>query len=110
MTEQHVERVHTESVVLDIGGDIGALILYTTGDLVGKEIEVSLEGDDGRRTHTDVHERVLQGRSLFTAVYPELRAGEYTIWDLSGKPAGNVTIVGGQVSELRWPEPRADNS
>ena len=104
MAEQHLQRVHTENVVLDIGGDIGALILYTTPEFAGKEIEVSRTGDDAQRTHTDVHERVLGGRTLFTAVYPSLRAGDYTIWDLDSNPAGRVTIIGGEVTEREWPD------
>jgi hypothetical protein len=54
MAESYVDRVHTESAVLDIGGDIGALVLYTPEEFRGKEIEVSPTGDDGRRTHTAV--------------------------------------------------------
>jgi hypothetical protein len=103
MAEQHVQRVHTQDVVLDIGGDVGALILYTTPEFAGTEIEVSPAGDESRRTHTDVHERRFAGRTLFTAIYPALAAGEYTIWNLDGQPSGRVTITGGQVTELHWP-------
>ena len=40
-----------EDAVLDIGGDIGALILYTDAAFAGSEIEVSLLGD-GRRSRS----------------------------------------------------------
>jgi len=41
MGEYREQRMHTEPAVLDIGGEIGALILYTNGDRCGQEIEVS---------------------------------------------------------------------
>ena len=46
MVEQYVERVHTEHAVLDIGEDIGALVIYTQKELRGKQIDVSPKGHD----------------------------------------------------------------
>ena len=37
------------SVVLDIGADIGALVLYTPADMDDWEIEISRDGE--KRTH-----------------------------------------------------------
>jgi len=102
MVEQYVDRVHTEPVVLDIGGDVGALILYTPEGFRGKEIEVSPKGDDARRTHTAVWARWLNGRNIFAGVYPALQEGDYTIWWDATTPAGDVTIAGGAVAEVDW--------
>jgi len=92
-------RRHTESVVLDIGDDVGALILYTRPQLHTREIEVSPlgSGKDARRVHSAVLERSIGGRSVFAAVYPELQAGEYQVW-CDGSP--RVTITAGTVAEL----------
>jgi hypothetical protein len=49
MAEQKSDRVHPESVVLDIGQDIGALIIYTDAELRGREIEVSPLGSAATR-------------------------------------------------------------
>ncbi len=102
MAEQYVDRVHTESAVLDIGGDVGALVLYTPEEFRGKEIEVSPKGDDARRTHTAVWGRQANGRVIFAALYHELPAGDYTIWWDATTPAGEVTVVGGAVTEVDW--------
>jgi len=89
-------RRHTEAVVLDIGGDLGALVLYTRPELHGHEIEVSPLGTDNAvRVHSAVLERSFNGRTVFAAVYPELAAGEYQVW-CDGTPA--ITIM----SRLRW--------
>src|SRR5579859_5047233 len=79
-TGDYWTRHHTEQVVLDIGGDVGALVLYTPPEFHGREIEVSPIGDDTRRVHTAALERSAGGRTMFAAVYPELRAGTYHIW------------------------------
>jgi hypothetical protein len=44
MAERYGERVHPETVVLDIGRDVGALIIYTEPGLAGDEIEISPRG------------------------------------------------------------------
>jgi hypothetical protein len=99
--ESSEKRVHVEDLVLDIGDDVGALILYTGPEYDEREIELSLEGDT-RRTHTAIHERRIGGRTVFAGVYPDLRAGDYRLWTDRPDLRDRVTIVAGQVSELDW--------
>jgi len=102
VAEEYAGGVGGGAVVLDIGDDIGALILYTGEDLRGREIDVSPKGHDARRTHTAIHERRANGRTVFAGVYLALPAGDYTIWRDETTPAGEVTIVGGAVAEADW--------
>ena len=104
MAERHNDRVHPESVVLDIGQDIGALIIYTEAELRGREIEVSPRGSVATRVHVEVLERRSNGRPVFAAVFPKLRAGDYDIWENAPNPNGTVTvtIVGGEVATVDW--------
>jgi hypothetical protein len=39
----------------------------------------------------------------YAAVYPDLQAGQYTIWRDGHRPAATVTVTGGQVSNCHWP-------
>jgi hypothetical protein len=96
------DRVHYEDVVLDIGDGVGALIIYTAAELRGREIEVTSKGANAAHIHTDVHERLVGGRTVFTAIFPALSEGEYTIWNHAPMRTTNVTIVGGQVAEVDW--------
>jgi hypothetical protein len=102
MPERHNDRVHPESVVLNIGQDIGALIIYTEAALRGREIEVSPRGSAATRTHVQVLERRINGQPVFAAVFPGLRAGDYHIWEEAPDPRGTVTIVGGEVTTVDW--------
>jgi hypothetical protein len=50
-----------------------------------------------------VRERRAGGSVQYAAVYPELAAGDYTIWRDATTPAGKVTITGGSVTSFQWP-------
>ncbi len=88
--------------MLDIGDDVGALVLYTGEELRGREIEVSPKGRDAWRVHTAIRERRANGRTIFAGVYLALPADDYTIWKDATTPAGEVTVVGGAVAEADW--------
>jgi hypothetical protein len=94
------------TVILDLGAAVGALVLDTPADLLGQEIEISLAGRDpaARRTHSMVRERKTSSGPGYAAVYPNLPAGDYTIWRNTATPAATVTIAGGRVTRCRWPD------
>jgi hypothetical protein len=92
------------SVVLELGGDIGVLVLHAPAELHGQEIEISKSSSAGfHRTHSLVRERHAACGVSFAAVYPGVPAGEYTIWRDPDTPAGTVTVVGGEVSRFFFP-------
>src|SRR5579872_2042425 len=101
MAEHHGNHVHTSDVILDIGGDVGALILYTGAERDGEEIELSRSVPGAPRFHNQVHQRRFQGQAVFAAVYPEIDAGEYHVWGKTS-PVQTVTIRGGCVAEIDW--------
>jgi hypothetical protein len=93
------------SVVLQLGPGIGALVLHTPPELDGTEIEISRAdaGPAARRTHSQVRPRVTPGGRQYAAVYPDLAAGDYTVWRGASTPALSVTVDGGRVSTAWWP-------
>jgi hypothetical protein len=101
MAEIYVERVHTENAVLDIGEDIGALVIYTSQEMLGKEIEVCTKVNNAQKIHTAVLERKVNGRTMFAALFLALPQGDYVTLST---PSSEITIVGGQVAELNWRE------
>jgi hypothetical protein len=100
--EHHSSRTHPEYVVLEIGDDVGALILHTDGDMHGIEVEISPAGEDDRRSHKEVLERVVAGRSAYTAVFDRLPAGTYTLWTDGVARTRRIEIMGGRIAELSW--------
>ena len=105
MTESNPGPSGPGTVVLDIGGDVGALIITTPAAMAGEEIHVSPMRDPARRTHAIVRERRLGPACSHAAVYPALAAGEYAIWRDAGRPAGTVRIDGGAAATFRWAGP-----
>jgi hypothetical protein len=99
------------AVMLDIGDDVGALVVEMPREMLGAEIEIrpAADGAEGgeRRTHYP-HVAVVERPSplglMPSLVFGELRAGTY---HLHGKDADEVlataTIRGNSVTELTWP-------
>jgi hypothetical protein len=102
--DHHLEahRPHAEAVVLELGGEVGALVVYTDASLLHAEIEISAIGNDDQRSHKDVLERVVAGRSLYAAVFDRLPAGAYTLWHEDVARTRGAVVVGGSVAELDW--------
>jgi hypothetical protein len=89
-----------EAVILDIGGDVGALIVYTTEDCIGTEVDLTLVGrPKSHDVHTMIRRRRLVDRDVAAGVYPELVEGRYTVWG-ERDPLGEVEILGGRVTEF----------
>src|SRR6266702_4195604 len=78
---------------------------HAAPEMDGREIEVSLLGGGApaHRTHSRVRPRKTGGETQYAAVYPQLAAGDYTIWKDDVTPAATVTIEGGQVTTTCWP-------
>ncbi len=90
-------------MVLDIGEDIGALVLHAPESLFQQEVELEPKKAPMKRVHAVVRERWSNGRRLFAAVFPSLEAGEYRICTSDAQAASEVTITGGVVTDTNWP-------
>lgn len=97
------------TVVLDIGGDVGAAVVVVPTSLAGVEIEIRAEGDEWAEVHTAVRERELpDGGSLQAAVFESLLAGRYHVRVRHGEPGATTTsftVRGGVVTDVAWPAP-----
>jgi hypothetical protein len=91
-------------VVLDIGGDIGALVVYTPQILDGEEIEIRPSGTDWSGRHVAVRARP-GSHAVYAAVFPSLPEGTYEL-RLRPYPPGGIIhrtqVAGAQVAELQW--------
>jgi hypothetical protein len=100
-----------DALVLDIGGDVGALVLYADEELIGAEIDVTRVGEvQHHGVHTAIRRRRVADRDIVCGVYPQLPAGNYTVWGLGGDALATVAIEGGRVAELRAGDCRTPSS
>ena len=102
------------AVLLDIGGEIGALVVAMPGSMVGLEVEIRpLDGQrvPGRSHHHDhlahvaVVDRPVAGGHQPSLVFPELPAGRYELFE-KGRPGAvalSVDVAGGAVTSASWP-------
>lgn len=95
------------SVVLEVGGDVGALIVGADSQRCGQEIELVPLAAGRPLTHTEVRERRLPEGSVYAAVFPAVPSGVYHLRTADGAEAP-VVVAGGEVSSAPWPSRRAD--
>lgn len=99
------------SVVLDIGGDVGALVVDMPATMTGVEVEIRPVGAPPSAPATGVHhphvavvDRHVGVEVLPSLVYPDLREGTYELYE---KGTGHVELTavvqGGVVTEASWP-------
>jgi hypothetical protein len=94
------------AVVLDIGGNIGALVVTTPPALAGQEIEIRpVDGPiPASLPHVAVVGRPTAHGLQHAAVFAELTDGDYALYL---RPDGPVTlrirIHGGEVCHATWP-------
>ena len=95
------------SVVVDIGGDVGAAIVSTPASLVGSEIEIRRYGTAWDGTHVAVRDRHVSGGVVHAALFPGLECGTYEVRRRgeAASPVAAFTVEGGRVSTARLPWP-----
>ena len=98
------------SVLLDIGGDVGAVVVEMPASLTGLEVEARLEeGSAGRpvhHPHVAVVDRPVGAGTVPSLVFPSLTAGRYLLVrkrDEDGGGEMSVLVVGGEVTMAQWP-------
>jgi hypothetical protein len=95
------------AVLAEIGGHLGALVLYTPERLLGAEIDLT-GAESGRSTHVAVRARQLAVGTAFAAFYPAIPAGQYHLVDPDTAAGTAVTIRGGAVTTVDWRRPARD--
>jgi hypothetical protein len=85
---------------LDIGGDVGAMVVHLAGPTRTGELEAQPADRPTARFHTGVHLRPVVGGELWVAVFPDVAGGDYELLDDDGKPIASVHVTGGQVSDV----------
>lgn len=111
MTEDH-SHAGQGPVMLDIGGDIGALILTMPATLAGTEVEarpIAGAAFDSYAAGSHLPHVAVLARPgsppRHTAVFAELQDGEYELYLRPDQPPRLTAVVrGGEVSTATWPD------
>lgn len=93
------------TVVLDVGGERGALVVWAPRALAGSELEVRSVGSPWQGLHTAVRPRDLGSGRVFAAVFGALTAGSYQlrVRGSGTPPVLGAEVVGGEIAEAHWP-------
>ncbi|GAB3652557.1 hypothetical protein GCM10027596_01840 [Nocardioides korecus] len=110
------------AVLLDIGGDVGALVVTTPVEMVGVEVEIRPVGatmhvvhdhghdhdhahdHGGHHPHVAVVARPVGGTLVPSLVFPELVEGGYELYVKETDDVElTVRVTGGEVTTAAWP-------
>lgn len=111
------------SVLLDIGGSVGALIVTMPPETEGLEVEIrpsghhhtgdhdhdhdhgdGQEGEHPHHPHVAVVARPGLSQPVHTLVYPSLEEGHYDLVPMPGDTVAlTATARGGEVTWVEWP-------
>ena len=98
-------------VLLDIGGDIGALVVAMPADTEGLEVEIRPAGttashghDVAHHPHVGVVARPGPDGPAHSLVYPEVTEGSYELVPIPGDTVVLAAeVTGGVVTYTSWP-------
>ncbi len=98
-------HVHGGPVVLDIGGDIGAMLVTLDPSILdssttGRELHLRSLHQPPINIHTGIWPRDVPGGRVVAAVFPELVEGGYWVLDETGTAVRRVEIRGGALTSI----------
>ncbi len=98
------------AVLLDIGGEVGALVVTMPAALSGTEVELRPDGHRPggahvHHPHVAVVDRPVAGGTVPSLVFPEVRQGRYGLgFKESDAVVLTVEVSGGVVTTAAWPD------
>lgn len=99
------------SVLVDVGGSFGALVVFAPEPMHGVEIEIRRTGGVWAGTHTAVRRRELRDGIAYAGVFGSLPEGEYELRVMGSgdKSTGDtadlrLAVHGGAVTNGQWPD------
>lgn len=91
------------SVVLDIGGGIGAAVVRTDPTNDGRELEIHRVGTPWSGQHVAFHRRRTAEGPVVAAVFHQLPAGDWEVRLIgTGGPSRPLSVRGGSVTTVRF--------
>ena len=107
----HAEHAHVEAVaptapsravVINVGEHLGALVLASTEERSGLEVQIHPVDRPEARTHVWVLPREGRDGVVYAAVFPSLVSGDYAILDVDGSIAEVVAVPPNRVTHATW--------
>ena len=89
--------------MLDVGERAGALVLISTPQREGLEVEIHPESQPEHRRHVWVLPRQGSGdATVYAAVFPSLEPGSYTVREPDDTVRCTVSVPANQVTYSQW--------
>jgi hypothetical protein len=94
--------------MLDVGAHAGALVLRSSAQRAGLEVEIHPAAAPERRQHVWVLPREgREGATVYAAVFPSLAPGPYAVLETDGTVRCTVSVPANEVTYAEWGEDHA---
>ena len=96
------------AVLLDIGGDVGAVVVTMPSSMLDEEVEIrpldGAQNDHGHLPHVAVVDRPVGGERVPSLVFPEVVEGRHGLCQKGSQEVlVAVEVRGGEVTTADWP-------
>lgn len=92
----------SRAVVINVRERTGALVLASSEERSGLEVEIHPVSQPEARTHVWVLPREGRDGVVYAAVFPDLASGAYAILDVDKSIARVVSVPPNQVTHATW--------
>jgi hypothetical protein len=93
------------TVLVELGGNVGAAVVTTPATLDGEEIEIRSEPGEWSGRHVAVRPRPIPGGTVYAAFFESLPAGRYVVRVRFGPPDAPeqaIDVTGARVAQAVW--------
>lgn len=95
----------SQAVVLDVGENSGALILRSSAQREGIEVEIHPSATPDKRTHVWVLPREgRDGEKVYAAIFPSLAPDSYSVLEMDGSVSSVIDVLANCVTYGSWGE------
>ncbi|MHB1987767.1 MAG: hypothetical protein ACYCSF_07265 [Acidimicrobiales bacterium] len=102
VAEAHRPTEPGGAVCVDVDESLGALLLRSTPEREGLEVEIHPADDPAARTHVWVLPRAVGNSVTYAALFPSLAAGPYRVLEPDGVRGSDVVVVPARVTTVDW--------
>lgn len=92
----------SRAVVIAVDEDHGALVLSSSAERAGLEVQIHPVSNSSKRTHVWVLPREGREGVVYAAIFPRLATDDYSVLAIDGSVALAIPVLANRVTHAEW--------